>query len=367
MNNKVTFGRWETITVLLNSMGIPILLGFPRGMVELGGTAGWLICIYITVLALALFYIISRLYKPFEGMDPLDLGERIAGNAGRIIVGLIFFTHSTFIVSMILREFGEDMKVIALTVSPISFVQLFFITGMIVGAYKGIEAVVRMHSVVVVLISAGVLILVIFVMPFFKFGNIYPILGNGPEKIFGTGFFRVSSFSALIIIYMVFPFIKSHEQFRTAGFWGIGLTGFFMTLVTLTFIGVLPYPISLEQFLPVYQLSRIINVGRFFERIESVFMLLWASAALLYLSFAFIIILRIFQKAFKLPYYRPLILPFAVILFTLSLLPPNVMTALNLEAIFFRSYAWLTTFLFMIILLITARFVSKKEKGRIKT
>jgi hypothetical protein len=66
-------------------------------------------------------------------------------------------------------------------------------------------------------------------------------------------------------------------------------------------------------------MGRLINYGRFFQRVEAMFMLIWAAAALLYLSTVFYFILHIIQKTFKLKYYKPLIIPFAILILNLSL------------------------------------------------
>ena len=331
-------------------------------MVEIAGPAGWILCIYITLLVLLIFYVIARLYKPFEGLDTMDMGEVVGGTVGRVIVGCILIIFSTFILSMILREFGENMKVIALTVSPISFVQGLFLLGMVVGAYKGIEAIMRLHAIIVPIITVGMITIVVGVSPYIKFENLTPILGSGAYQIFGQGFFRIASFSALQILFFFFPFIKSYQEFKRIGYASILFTGFFMTLTTLVFAAVISYPASLEQLLPTYQMARMINVGRFFQRIESVFVLVWAAAAFLYLSVVFFVVLHIIRKTFKLEYYRPLIFPYGAVVLTISLLPQNIMSVIELEAVLFRTTAWVVTFGVIMVLLILARLMGKKGK-----
>jgi hypothetical protein len=123
-----------------------------------------------------------------------------------------------------------------------------------------------------------------------------------------------------------------------------------------------PYPHNREYFLPIYQLARIIHFGRFFQRLESAFLFIWAASALLYLSSAFFFIVYIFKKTFKLAYYRPLIVPFALIIFSLSLIPENVMHTVTLDTEYFGNISWLIAFGFTISLLVVARIVKKKTE-----
>ena len=357
--SKITFGVWEMSAMLINTFSVPVFLNFPRSMVEIGGTAGWIVTVYISAIALLLFMLITKLYKGFEGKDLLDISEIIGGGILRVIVGLVVLGHYGLIISTILREFGEDMKVITLVNSPISFVEIFFLSGMIFGAYMGIEAIVRFGAVVVPMVFIGLLIIVLGVSPYYSFLSLAPILGNGAGDIFGKGILRVSSFSELISLFMLAPYIKTHNNFKKAGYFGVGVGAFNFFISTFVYEMAYPYPSAIENFLPIYNLARIINLGRFFQRIESIFVLIWAASALLYLSLGFFVIVHTFGKTFKLPYYRPLLIPFAILVFVVSLMPPSLMSAINLEINIFRSFAWITTFALTITLLIIAGAVKK--------
>lgn len=354
----------EIFWTISNAMSLPVLLNYPRSAAEMAGTAGWISSAYISVLALILFSLIMKLYKKFEGKDLLDLGEYIGGGFGRGIIGIILIVYITFITAVILREFAEDMKVVILGVSPISFVLLFFLIGMIVGAYAGVESIFRLGAVAVPLILIGYIVIIVGVAPYYKLENMMPLLGSGPYDIFVKGLPRVSAFSALIILFIYFPFIKSHNNVKQAGIWSIGFTACNLISSAMAFSLVYPFPVTKESFLPIFQLARLINYGRFFQRVESIFVLIWAMAALLYLSLHFYSILFVIKKTFRLQYYKPLIIPYAILIFSLSLLPRNLMSSIDLETEYFRNYAWLVTFGMTFALLLIALAVKKaRRKG----
>jgi spore germination protein (amino acid permease) len=367
MPNKIVFGKWEAVTVLINVICAKVFLNFPRKVAEDAGTAGWLMTIYVSLLAFLGFFIIARLYKRYEGKDLIDLGEHIGGSIGRILVGSIVIGFLVFMASLYLREFGENMKEITLTVSPLSFVIMFFAVGMIVAAYVGLEAIVRYHALAVPIIATGFFIILIAVLPLADFRNITPILGMGAYEIFVSGFFKISLFGELLIIFLLIPFLQTHDNFVKAGYTALGFSSFFLFISALVYLAVVDYPVTIESFLPIHRLATLINIGRFFQRIESIFVLIWALAGLLYISTAFFFAVYIFKKTFKLEYYRPLILPFAVLVFNLSFLPPNLMTAVVLETKYFRTWAWVATFLMPIVLLVMARLIKRpfKKAGEI--
>lgn len=365
MDKKIVFGRWEGVSLLILAMCTQIFVNMPRSVAEAAGTAGWLLTVYVSLIAFILLLVITRMYSRFEGMDLLDISEYAIGNIGRIIVGSIIYLYLMFIISVVLREYSENVKIIDLTESPISFVTMFYAVGMIVGAYAGIEAIARLAAIGVPVITVGYVIIAVSVSQHSDFSRIMPILGLGPNKIFVEGLSKVSIFSGLLALFLIAPFLKTRDSFKRVGYIGLGLSAVFLTLSALVYLLVYPYPTALENFLPMYQLARLVSYGRFFQRIESLFMIVWVTAALLYLSFALFLAVYLFSKTFKLKYYRPLIIPFAIITYTLSLLPPNLVTAISLETSVFRNLAWMVTYGLTILLLVIANMVKKEaKKGR---
>jgi spore germination protein (amino acid permease) len=292
----------------------------------------------------------------------VDRAEKVFGKIGRITVGSILVLFFLFIISVVLREFSEDMKIIALTDSPISFVSVFFLLGMIAGAYMGLEAIVRFGAVAVPIIAIGYAVIAIGTSQYYDFSRMMPLFGTGTYDIFIKGLKFLSIFSGIITLFMTAPYIRTYKDFKSAGYAGLGISSAILVSSTIVYMLTYPYPTAVENFLPVFEMARLVNYGRLFQRIESLFLILWATAALLYLSMGFFFIVFMFKKAFKLEYYRPLIMPFAIIIFNLSLLPPNLITAIDLETNLFRTYAWIIAFVMTIVLLVFARFLKRNDK-----
>jgi len=61
-----------------------------------------------------------------------------------------------------------------------------------------------------------------------------------------------------------------------------------------------------------------------------------------------------------------LILPFAVIIFTLSLLPVNLVSTVEIENVLLRHLSWVVTFAFTVLLLVTANLVKRKSRKEAK-
>ncbi len=362
MEKKINIGKWEAVTILINMLCVKIFLNFPRKMAEEAGNAGWMLAIYICVLAFAGFYVIAKLYRPFEGKDLLDIGEHIGGRIGRITVGSIILALLLYITSIIVRTFSEDMKIVALTTSPISYVTTFFIVCMVIGAYLGIEAIARYHAIIVPVIAAGYLIILLGVAPFVELSNLLPVFGKGARSIFVDGMLKTGMFTELIFLFLLAPFLKNNRKLKSTGFTALGLSSLFLVLAALTYLAVIPYPGAEEKILPIYHLARLINFGRFFQRLEAVFVLIWATAGLMYVTVGLYFIAYLFKKTFGLAYHKPLIFPFAAVIFTLSLLPDNLLQTVYLETEILREWGWILAFALPILLLLIVRLVKGKAK-----
>lgn len=361
MGNKIVFRKVEAISLLVIIMTTQLFISFPRFVAEKAGTAGWILIIYLTVLSLFLFLIISGMYKNFQGKDILDLGEYVGGNIGRIIVGLVIIVDYMFIVPCILREFSDGLKIITLDKTPIGIVMIFFLLGMISAAFYGIEPIARFSAIIVPIVAAAFILIIVGVIPGFNIDNIFPIMGNGAYHMFINGLPNISIFSGISVLFILPPFLNSFDCFKKTGVYSILLSGFFLTVGTLIYTLSIPYPASTEVTMPMYTLARTIDWGRFFTRIESVFVFAWATSAFIYLGIVLFFTVYVFKKTFRLKYHTPLIFPISVLVFTFALIPRSMMNVFQLESQIFRVYAWIITFGMLIIILIAASLIKKKK------
>lgn len=361
MNNNTTFGCHEAICLLITIISTKAILNFPRTMAQIGGPAGWILAIYVSILAIIAFYIISRLYSKFEGKDILDIGESVGGRALKIPVGVIIMLFLAALLSFYLRSFGEQMKVMGLTISPIGFIMLFFVLGMIISAYIGIEALIRFQSILVPITVISFTLFVIVLAPSMSLDNITPILGTGPYNVFVKGALRISDFAEIIILFLIPPFIKKAKIFNKVGFIALAICSIVLVSLTFVYVSIYTYPISTEDLLPAYELARSIEFGRFFERAESILVITWSTIGFMYLGSVFYFLLHVFKKTFDLCYYKPLIFPFALVIMSISLMPTSLMSSITLEAGVLRSFVWSIAFVLPILILIIARTVTREK------
>jgi hypothetical protein len=261
------------------------------------------------------------------------------------------------IISIYLRTYSEEMKVISLNNSPLSFIAMFFILGVVISSYLGLEAIVRFQAILIPIAITVLAIFIIALFPMINYTNFCPVLGTGPNELFIKSTNKLAGYSDLIFLFFLTPFIKKGE-FKKVGYKAAAISALIFLTTTIIFTGIYPYPTSIEGYIPIYELGRMIQVGRFLQRFESVFMISWAMLGLMYLSTVFYFIIHVFRKTFDLQYQRPLIFPFAILVFNISFLFKRLINTIDIT-VSYRDWSLLVLFSMIIILLILGRFIGK--------
>jgi len=365
MKSKTVFGSWEATTLMVNLVFARILMIFPRDMVKSGGSAGWIIPIIITLLALLYFAIIAGMYKNIGSLDLIDISEAVGGRIFKVISGLLIIVFLLLTVSIFMGAFSQTLKITSLDQSPIEFVEIILFIGMIAAGYYGIEVVARINAFLVPVIIVGFILITLGVIPAFKINNLFPILGEGYTSILKGSIFKLSSFASFIILFLMVPYFKI-KNLKRIGYSYTLISGLLFLWSTLSFILLFPYEMAIDKKIPVFQMARHIKFGYFVQRIESVFVLICSVCVLLFLCVIFTFILSTFAKTFDLKKSRPMILPMAIIILSLSLLSRKI----NVELLGNSTVnlIWLFGMIFplLIVILGAARRVGKKGKGDIR-
>ncbi len=365
MKNKIQFGSWEATTLMVNLVLAHILLISPRDMAKFGGSASWIIPIIITLIAVVYFAIVVSLYKNIGSLDLIDISAGIGGRTFKVIVGLLITVFLMLTASIFLGVFSQTLKITSLDNSPIMYVEIIFFVGMIVAGYYGIEVVTRINAILVPIIIVCFILITIGVIPEFKISNLFPILGYGYASIAKGSIIKLSVFGSFIILFLMVPFFK--KQFlKKVGFSYVLVSGLLLLWSTLSFILVFPYEIAVDKQIPVFQMARHISFGSFVQRIESIFVLICSLCAIMFLCVVFAFTIHVFSKTLDLKKSKPIILPMAIIIFSLTTISKRMNIELLGNSIF--NLIWLTGMILPLVIIIIGAIkkVGARDMGGIK-
>lgn len=317
---KIEFGSWESIALLINLVFAQVMLIFPKEMVQFGGSAAWMISTVIVLLALIYFSILSNLCNRMENMDLLDICDASGGRPLKVVFGMIFTAFLTFVLAILLGGFAETLKITSLDSSPLEFVEVLFLLGMLASAYFGIESVARINAFLVPLVIIVYSLITLGTIPEFDINHLFPVLGEGYASLSRGSILKLSTYASFFIVICFMPPFFKKRNFKRIGYTTILISGLLLLWSTLSFLLVFPYEIAVNKKIPVFQLARHVEVGNYIQRIESLFVLICAVCALLSLSVLFSFIIYIFSKTLDLEKYRPMVFPMGIIIYSLGLI-----------------------------------------------
>jgi len=360
MKNEMKIGHREALTLLVTLMSGQVFLSMPRNMALLGDTAGWMIVLLAGIFSLIGYYFLATLLEKYPDQDILQISQFICGKFLGTIIGTVFFLFFLTISSLMLRQFAESFIISILPNTPISVISLFFLFLLIYGTLQGIETLTRVAWFFGPYLLLAFIITIGFSMPYADLELLLPILGKGPLPILKHSALHTSLFSNIILLGIIAPKIREQTKTFRTGLYSLILAIVINTVVTAAVLITFNYTSTSKLVFPIFQLTRLITLGEFIQRVEAIFVFLWFFTAAILMGGMFYGTIISFSHSFGLSNYRPLVFAMAVLIFCISLIPNSMTETVNLDAFIISKYYPLISFGIPLLLWIASRF---KKKG----
>lgn len=366
MEKTFSIEKKELTCILINLITVKMLFSYPRTLVLNSGNAAWLQTIFVSLVSCAVFWFILFLYRKSEMKSLMELSEAVGGRGLKIIVGIILCAVLLFNSSLTMRSLPESIKTVLLPLAPMSMLLLIFGVAIAFGAYMGIFSIARIHALYIPLSAFFLVSFFVLVSPNIDMTNIYPLLSEGTYNIFIKGLPSVSMFSDMIVLFILLPLCNNYDRAKKASHRALIISSIINILIVLFYNLIYSYPSSMEFMLPVYQMTRLIKIGDFFQRLEALFEFVWSFAVLLYSSLYLFVLCYIWKETFDLKYYKPLVLPFAIIMCAVSYLPSSTVKTSglqNVSSLFFIPVSFILPILLVLLFSKKKRTRDTKQRG----
>ncbi len=357
MENKIGFA--EALCVMLILVLAHLTLLMPKMIIQAQGSATILNIIYVTLLALFAIYILNKLYKNFKGMDILDISGYLFGNVFKFIVGISIVICFIFIASLLLRITAENLKTMYFQNTPTPYIIFFMLLATAFINAKGLKAVIKANLIITPLIIVSFIILLALSSSDFIYERIFPILGYGAQNTFITGASNLFCFGNLVFLFLLMPHLKDYNQFNKLSYTAVISTGLLLLLVIGSILLIFPLDIAAGSNIPLYLQTRAITIGKFIQRIDGFFVLIWNLSVISYCSIVIGFINYIFKKITNIQNPTTISYTFVAILFGASLIYTNILQAGKLNAEGYKHIALALTFVISFIILIMANIKKK--------
>lgn len=345
MRDQPRIGRREAFWLVVIFIITKVFLAYPRTMAEIGETAAWVVIIVGGLVSALAWWVLGSLLNRHPGASLIEAARRVGGTAAALAVGLGFTAMFVFMAATVLRQFGETIINAILPEMPISAILIPFVVVFSYAAYQGVEPLTRVTWYVTPWIVGGAGVIVAMTLALESdVGRLFPLLGTGPAVIIPAGALRSSMFIEMVLVGLLRPSLDPRVRPVPFGLACLSTSVAIFVVIQVAYLTSFPPPLAGTTALPMYTMARLIAVGRFVQRVESVMFFIWVLAGCGKLTAAVYAASVSLAESLRLPAYRPLIFPLAVLVLTLSFLPENLSEATRLDADVLRVYGIIPAF-----------------------
>ena len=355
----------EAISIILTIFAAHTIVSMPGNILNSTKSAAILNLIYVGIIAILLTIIIIKLLKKFPSFDIIDISEYLGGKTFKQIVGIVFIFYFVFNSSILLRNFCECLKIVYYPLTSLIFLLLTFIISIYLVNKCEFETTAKVNLIVLPFVLFSILFIFFANSNNFTLQNMYPILGDGFSSVFITGLANLGAFGGISLIYFLPPYLKEPKKFKKICLISIGIAIIYLILCVATILFMFTFLLQVDEIMPLYSAARHIEFGTFFQRLESIFLLIWILEIACYLNISIQISMTIFKKISNLSSSKPLILPFCLLIFAIALLAPNYAVAKFLENTVYEYLVIGIVLIFAISILILSN-IKKRRKERIE-
>ena len=324
MNKLAKISTFEAVCFMIIVIINRMILNTPKEIIKNSATSAWINVIIISIITIIFILVICKLYKNFAGKDILDISEYLGGKILKTIIGITFLLLFLYVAPVVLRNFCDSLQKIFLPNTPITYIMLFFVIGIIIANKLGLPSIIKINIIIVGLILITAIIIFIAPVSYFNFSNLFPIFGNGVNETFFSGLTNLFAFTGIGYLYFIMPFLNKPENFKKIALTSTIISSVYLLLSVISLIGLFSYLTTSKDIFSIVLLTKVINLGGFLERIDAILMLVWILSFLTYLSFILYFTLYTYKKITNLKDQNGVLYLFTALIFGLALLPQNV-------------------------------------------
>ena len=236
------------------------------------------------------------MFKKFHGKDILDVSEFLGGKALKTFIGISFIIILLIVPMLVIKNFSETLQVIYFKTSPTIYIVLFFIICSTIANRYSLKVIAKANLIIVPVVFLSILIILISSIREATPERIFPIMGYGANKTFLSGLSNLFSFSSIAYLLFLNPVISKSSQFKKISIISITLSGIYLFLSVTSILLSLPYTMQSGESFSLYLLTRNLEYGRFVQRMDAIFILIWIISTVSYISIAINLSINIFRK-----------------------------------------------------------------------
>jgi len=275
------------------------------------------------ILSLPFLFIISvpiyLLWKRFPDKTIFEYSKIIGGKIG-IIIGLLyvwFFIHFTAIT---ICQYCFFLNSAVMPETPMLF---FIITLVLLGmymTYSGIEVICRVSELIFPVIIIAILAITLSLVNEMDFNLLKPVMETGMAPLLFDGYTTASRTVEILVIAMLLPYLNDKQKAKKVIVLSYVLIVIFFVIISILILITFGADLGKTLMFPIFDVIRLISLGGFYERVESIHMAIWILGGLIKISMYLYLATLGLSQSLNLNSYKPVVIPMGVFLVVLTFL-----------------------------------------------
>ena len=309
----------QAVFLLCNSILASMVLITPALMAKEAGQDAWIAVLIAGVFGLLFGIMVVSLGLRYPGKNMVEYGIDLLGPWLGRVVTIIFALFFLYTNAYIVRSFGSLLVTETMPETPLVVFNILIVLIAAYGAYLGLEVFSRVNEIIFplsILVGAAIVAMGLPEMNFehFKPFFVHPLPHMLRASLVLFAFYAEGAFLLLII-----PSLRQPCEARQI----VGPVVFILSVAMLLDVGALialfGHQETIRMVFPTYESAKTVRLGGFLERIESLLVGVWVGTVGLKVTAFYYVSVLTFAQTFNLKDYRPLVLPYALIVVVLSL------------------------------------------------
>jgi len=290
----------------------------PYLIVQRAGRDGWISVIAALFVMLPVAANAIALTLRFPRRSFIEYSQLILGPLPGRIVGFFYLFAILVLGATTARELGEIMKIAFFEKTPqivFPFLTVFLTTYIV---WNGFEVINRVNGI---FLPIGLFFLVFVfsaVVPRADLTRYLPIMENGFKQAVSGSLILVAQMSEGLFLFSILPLLTQPRKVIKAALITIPLLNGSLLLGTIS-IAVFGLEPTMRLLIPALELSRVIEIPGL-PRLDMFIMAGWYTGIFVKLSLIHYLLVLLTAQWAGLESYKPIIIPYGVIIVTLSIL-----------------------------------------------
>lgn len=326
MTREDSFGSWAlaaaAATVLLAIPFHPIV-GYMA--LRVGDTAAWLAVLMAGTLSAGVFWIAAAALTRLSSGDLIALARSAAGAPGAIITALLVAGYLVIYSGFVIRRTAEMAVTSIYPHTPQTFPIVALTIAILYCTYGGLPGLIRLFKGFLPFLVLAILVIFFGTVTWGEVSYLFPFWGPGAGLVMSRSIPLMDLFSPAVLFLLVAAGqLRDRNRLWRAGVVSIAGATVISVAILIVILMTYPLPLAYSVTFPLHELSRLVIGGRFFERVEAVWVLFWFLGTACHVSALLYTASSAYAGAFHMRTHRTAVLPLVAIALVMSMFPRDV-------------------------------------------